>query len=81
MRAAAPVPPRTHLPPEHTSRRFGTLNVEFRTMYSQDRARKKGAKALNRKAHSPEVHRACANLPYREWTKKAQKNTRYQSLD
>ena len=36
-----------------------TLNVEFRIMYSQDRAREKGAKALNRKAHSPEVHRAC----------------------
>ena len=28
-------------------------------MYSQDRARKKGAKALNRKAHSPKVQRAC----------------------
>ena len=47
-----------------TSGRFGTLNVEFRTLYSQDRSRKKGAKALNRKAHSPEVHRVCADLPY-----------------
>ena len=28
-------------------------------MYSQDRARKKGAKALNCTALSPEVHRAC----------------------
>ena len=54
--------PCTPAPPSpcslHTSGHSRTLNVEFRTMYSQDRARKKGAKALNLKARSPEVYHA-----------------------
>ena len=32
---------------------------EFRTMYAQDSARKKGTKMLNHRARSPKVHRTC----------------------
>ena len=54
-----PLPPAPF--PLLASRRAGTLNFipEFRTMYPQDRARKKGAKVLNRTARSPKVHRTC----------------------
>ena len=55
----------TPAPPSHTApcTHLGPLPHPQRRvphyMYSQDRARKRGTKALNGKAHSPEVQRAC----------------------